>query len=955
MKNNFFYKFLIIFFLFIFNFYPIKAEQFNFNVTEIEILNNGNLYKGLNRGVIETDNGVIINADNFIYNKLTNIVNAEGQVKLEDKVNNYIIFSDKATYKRNEEIVFTDGNSRAIDNQNREIIADKITYSKIPNTFEAEGQVKLEDKVNNYIIFSDKATYKRNEEIVFTDGNSRAIDNQNREIIADKITYSKIPNTFEAEGQVKLEDKSEQYEIYSEKLTYFKNEEKIITKGFTEANIQSEYNFKSENVVLKLQPKELSSKIKSTVTDNNNQIYYLDEFIYYINENLLKGKNILTITNYNLPKSDKFYFTDGIFNLKEKKFSGKDTRAIIHKNIFARDTNDPRIYSVSSKGNKNKTVLKKAIFTSCQKREGCPQWAIKSDEIIHDKEKKQLSYKNAFINVYDIPVFYFPKFFHPDPTVIKQSGLLKPEINGSDVLGSSITQPYYWMIDENRDFTISPTWSDNDFITIQNEYRQKNKNSSFLADFGIVNNYKSSTTKQKNTLSHFFLNYDIDLNLDDFNSSNLFISTEQVSNDTYLKVFDAFITKSEARPGSLNTMNSQVKLTLNHEKYSLQSGFLGYENLSKDKNSDRYEYVLPYYNFGAVIDEDYFNGSITLGSSGSNKLTNTNDLKSSIINDITYSSNDYISNLGYKNDFNVVFKNLNSLGKNNSDYKSSPQVELLTMFEANTSLPLIKKQENYDNFLTPKISFRFNPSDMKNYSTSSRKVDVGNIFSLNRLGLGDSFEKGRSLTLGIDYKKEKKELENINKYFEIKLATVIRDKDEYFIPKSSTIGRKNSNIFGSITNNLYDKINLKYDFAIDNDLNTFEYNQMSTTFLFDNFETTFNFIEENGEMGDRNIFENLVSYNFNDSNNLTFKTRRNRKINLTEYYDLVYQYKSDCLTAGIKYKKTYYSDRDLKPTENLLFTITLFPLTTYEHDAGDLLKNEDSFLKNLELDSRMFK
>ena len=158
MKNNFFYKFLIIFFLFIFNFYTVKAEQFNFNVTEIEILENGNLYKGLNRGTIETDNGVIINADTFIYNKLTNIVNAQGKVKLEDKVNNYVIFSDKATYKRNEEIVFTDGNSRAIDNQNREIIADKITYNKLTNIVNAEGQVKLEDKVNNYVIFSDKAT-----------------------------------------------------------------------------------------------------------------------------------------------------------------------------------------------------------------------------------------------------------------------------------------------------------------------------------------------------------------------------------------------------------------------------------------------------------------------------------------------------------------------------------------------------------------------------------------------------------------------------------------------------------------------------------------------------------------------------------------------------------------------------------------------------------------------------
>ena len=79
------------------------------------------------------------------------------------------------------------------------------------------------------------------------------------------------------------------------------------------------------------------------------------------------------------------------------------------------------------------------------------------------------------------------------------------------------------------------------------------------------------------------------------------------------------------------------------------------------------------------------------------------------------------------------------------------------------------------------------------------------------------------------------------------------------------------------------------------------------------------------------------SYNFDENNFLTFKTRRNRKINLTEYYDLVYEYRSDCLTAGIKYKKSYYKDGDIKPSEDLLFTITLFPLTTYEHNADDLV------------------
>ena len=88
-------------------------------------------------------------------------------------------------------------------------------------------------------------------------------------------------------------------------------------------------------------------------------------------------------------------------------------------------------------------------------------------------------------------------------------------------------------------------------------------------------------------------------------------------------------------------------------------------------------------------------------------------------------------------------------------------------------------------------------------------------------------------------------------------------------------------------------------------------------------------------MGDTNVFDNSTTINFNEDNFLTFATRRNRKINFTEYYDLVYEYKNDCLVAGIKYKKSYYEDRDLKPKEDLLFTITIFPLTQYEQKIDE--------------------
>ena len=876
-KKIYIIKIIFIFLLFFSN--AKSSEQFQFDVTELEVIENGNIFKGLKRGTIYTNDGMVIQADEFVYNKLTNIVIAEGKVIFEDKVNKITISSDKATYKKKEEIIITDGNSKASDENNKIISAQKFTYNKNQNILTAQVKARVEDISENYIIKSDH-------------------------------------------------------------ITYFKNIEKIISKGKTTANIKSKYRIISNNIEYLVRKRILASKEKTTLEDGNSQIYYFDEFIYLINEDLLKGKNILIVSNYNLPNSDKFYFSEGIFNLKNKEFIAKDTKINVHKNIFGKPNNEPRIYGVSSEGNDRYTKIYKGSFTACKKKDGCPPWTIQSELIEHDKNKKQISYKNAFLKLYDVPVLYFPKFFHPDPSVERQTGLLQPENNNSNVLGSSLTLPYYKVISENQDYTFSPTWFDNDILSFQNEYRRSNKNSNFMADLGFVKGYKSPTTKEKNSISHFFANYDLNLKLDKFDSSNLFISFKQVSNDTYLKVFNAHITKSELRPDNLDLLNNQVKLILNKENYNFSSGFHAYENLTINNSSDRYQYVLPYYNFDTILEKKYFNGHISINSSGSNNLKDTNNLKSNIINNINYTTDNYITNFGLSNNYNISIKNLNSLGKKNSNYKSNPQLEFVSLFEANSVLPLIKYNKNYTNFFTPKISLRINPHDMKDYSDSENKIDNSNIFALNRIGVNDTFEAGKSLTLGLEYKREKKNLEEINKFFEFNLATVIRDKEEKFIPKSSTINRKNSNIFGSVINNYSDYLNFGYNFAIDNDLRTFEYNDFSATLSVNNLVNTFKFVEQNGEMGDSNVFENSLSYKIDQNNLLTFKTRRNRKINLTEYYDLVYEYQNDCLTAGIKYKKSYYEDRDLKPNENLLFTITIFPITTYEYKADDLLESE---------------
>ena len=45
---------------------------------------------------------------------------------------------------------------------------------------------------------------------------------------------------------------------------------------------------------------------------------------------------------------------------------------------------------------------------------------------------------------------------------------------------------------------------------------------------------------------------------------------------------------------------------------------------------------------------------------------------------------------------------------------------------------------------------------MKNYFNTDRKMNAATLFNSNRLGLSDTLETGKSLTLGLDYKTRQK-------------------------------------------------------------------------------------------------------------------------------------------------------------------------------------------------------
>ncbi len=798
----------------------------------------------------------------------------------------------------------------------------------------AYGNVKLDDKKKKLIISTDKTIYYKNEEKIFTYGSSKAVDQKGIIITADNFKYNKIEDIVNANGNVKIDNSLKDYIIYGEEITYLRNKQKVFSNGKTKAIIKSQYIVDSKNVSFNVIENILSSEENTTVNDQKSNFYYLEEFNLNINEELLKGKDVMVITNFGLPKSDQFYFNDTMINLKDNSFVSGKTTVRADKNIFNDYNQDPRLIGISSVRKGNITTVKKGVFTSCNDNNDCPPWHIKAEKIIHDKDKKQMIYDNAFLKLYNIPVLYFPKFFHPDPTVKRQSGFLRPQLNNSDVLGSSIYFPYFQVISDNKDMTFRPRIYDNKIYQLQNEYRQENKNSSFIADFGYTYGYKSEfEVDDKNSQFHIFSNFKKDLKIEGFETSELNATLNRVNNDSYLKIFSKSLAETELNPGNTETLGTSVSLILDTEEYNFDTGMHIYEKLTVHKSSDRYEYVLPYYTFSKNFLLDRIPGTFYYKSNGDNVLNNTNILNSQIVNNLNYRSQDYYSNNGFVNNFKFYYKNLNKISKKDPNEKNSPKINLSNIYEFASSWPLLKKGLVYDNSIIPRVSYRINPNGMHDMSGASRRILMNNVFNIDRLSTNESFEEGQSLTLGINYIKDSR----INSQkFDYSLATVLRPKKSEKIPISSTIGEKNSNIFGKFSNTFNDEISLDYNFSIDNNFDVLNYNQVVTTLSLNNFVTKFDFIEENTDRTDINTISNTTTYELNDEHYFSFKTRKNRKINLTEYYDLVYEYKNDCLIAGVKYRKSFYKDRTIKPKEDLMLTLTIIPITTYEHRVDSL-------------------
>lgn len=124
-----------------------------------------------------------------------------------------------------------------------------------------------------------------------------------------------------------------------------------------------------------------------------------------------------------------------------------------------------------------KTVFSYAVYTACNV---CalhptepPLWQVTAERIVHDNDTHEITFHNAFLDVFGLPVLYTPYLREPDPTVKRKSGFLTPAFSTDSQLGFVARLPYFIDINPSMDLTLTPiiTTSDGEALNVEVQQR----------------------------------------------------------------------------------------------------------------------------------------------------------------------------------------------------------------------------------------------------------------------------------------------------------------------------------------------------------------------------------------------------------------------------------------------------------------------------------------------------
>jgi len=133
--------------------------------------------------------------------------------------------------------------------------------------------------------------------------------------------------------------------------------------------------------------------------------------------------------------------------------------------------------------------LSRVVYTTCNLCAADPTkpplWQLRARSAVQDGDNKRIEYRDAVLDIYGVPVAWFPYFTHVDPSVRRASGVLVPSFGFGGKLGAFVSVPYFWAIDDHSDATITPTLNSKNVLGINTQYRRRFNDGTLTVDGSV--------------------------------------------------------------------------------------------------------------------------------------------------------------------------------------------------------------------------------------------------------------------------------------------------------------------------------------------------------------------------------------------------------------------------------------------------------------------------------------
>ncbi len=557
--------------------------------------------------------------------------------------------------------------------------------------------------------------------------------------------------------------------------------------------------------------------------------------------------------------------------------------ALIEKKFFVKSDKVEQL----SNGN---SVFYSSVGTTCEVclSSPTPMWQIKSEKIYHDPAKRQLSFRNAWMEFMGAPLIYTPYLRIPEPGIKRATGLLTPKILTSNLLGVGLKQPYYIKIDKSSDMTVSIVKTSKTNLLLEAEYRKLLNKGEFTISGAV-----KPPTSESLVDGYFQLNGNAKIS----QTTNLSFDTTAVSDSGFL-----------GRYGYNDTDRLTSKIAFNQQRKNSYSEISAtYFTSFRDNFQEEYIVAPNFYT-------RYFRNIHSLGLSTGTEISLVALTRANLENNVRFNTS-----VDANREFKIgrglavtgtakLSANLYRKQKNNSKVRLLQHHDPTLAIELNA--PVFRELDNRLDVIKPTLQLIYNPDlrindEIPIIDSQQVKLDQTSLFSLNRFSGLDKQEAGLRLNAGAQYSVKR----NGPFSYDLALGQIFRsDRSNQFSEGSGLSGIK-SDILISGNVNYKSLVTLHGQQLYDQALNLKQ------------AETILNFERDDKKLSGGLIYleadpnenrpENITELTLGVDSNLTYNwigsldLRRNLKANENINAALRFSYENECSRINLSFIRRF--------------------------------------------------